>query len=229
MQDAFAPGGAGRRPLRDDRVRGRDHLQRVGRARRSSASATCGAADARASRSASSTPRPSSPSRRACAASCRSAATGCSRATTRTRRRPRPRFAARRLAALRRPRHDGRDGMVILHRPHQGHDQGRRRERRARRRSSRTSRRTLAIKLVQVVGVPDERLDEVPAAFVELVAGARPDAPTRSIELLRGPDRRLQGAAPRAIRDRVADVGDQDPEVPPARALVAASWGRLGV
>jgi acyl-CoA synthetase (AMP-forming)/AMP-acid ligase II len=28
-----------------------------------------------------------------------------------------------------------------------------------------------AIKLVQVVGVPDERLDEVPAAFVELVAG----------------------------------------------------------
>jgi acyl-CoA synthetase (AMP-forming)/AMP-acid ligase II len=32
------------------------------------------------------------------------------------------------------------------------------------------------VKLVQVIGVPDERLDEVPAAFVELVPGATLDA-----------------------------------------------------
>src|SRR5207249_11619004 len=31
-------------------------------------------------------------------------------------------------------------------------------------------------------------------------------------------DRQLQGAAPRPLRERVADVGDEDPEVPPPRA-----------
>ena len=44
--------------------------------------------------------------------------------------------------------------------------------------------------------------------------------------LLQGSDRRLQGAARRAFRRRMADVGDQDPEVPPARGAGGRAPGR---
>ena len=66
---------------------------------------------------------------------------GCSTATTRTRRRPRRR-STRTAGSTRATsaRVDGR-GRLILHRPAEGHAQGRRRERRARSRSSPTSAR----------------------------------------------------------------------------------------
>ena len=69
-----------------------------------------------------------------------------------------------------------------------------------------------AVKLAQVVGMPDERLLEVPAAYVELQAGRR-GLRGGADRALQGPDRVVQGAAadPLHRRRRVADVGDEDP------------------
>ena len=80
-----------------------------------------------------------------------------------------------------------------------------------------------AIKLAQVVGVPDARLIEVPAAFVELAPGAALTE-EEMIASARA-DRGLQGAAPCALRRRVADVGDEGPEVPPARRAGGRAQG----
>ena len=74
-----------------------------------------------------------------------------------------------------------------------------------------------AVEIVQVVGVRDARYAEVPVAFVQLRAGA---AATEE-ELI---DHCLGAIAtfkvPRYVRfvERLADVGDEDPEVPAARA-----------
>jgi acyl-coenzyme A synthetase/AMP-(fatty) acid ligase len=54
-----------------------------------------------------------------------------------------------------------------------------------------------AVKLAQVVGMPDERLIEVPAAFVELVPGAQVDA-QELIDHVRGRVARFK--VPRLIR-----------------------------
>ena len=75
------------------------------------------------------------------------------------------------------------------------------------------------MKLAQVVGIPDARLDEVPAAFVELAAGA--EVPAQ--ELIDFCRREIASfKVPRQVRfvTRMADVGQQDPEVPAARGLV---------
>ena len=74
-----------------------------------------------------------------------------------------------------------------------------------------------AVRMVQVVGAPDARYSEVAAAFVELAPG-RLGHRGRADRLLPRPDRHVQGAALRRVRDRVADVGHQDPEVQAARA-----------
>jgi fatty-acyl-CoA synthase len=66
-----------------------------------------------------------------------------------------------------------------------------------------------AVQIVQVVGVPDARYEEVPAAFVELRAGGD--------RLLHRPDRDLQDPPLRALRHGVADVRDEDPEIRAAR------------
>ena len=62
-----------------------------------------------------------------------------------------------------------------------------------------------AVKLAQVVGIPDAKYVEVPAAFVELKPGSKATE-QELIDFCRKRDRELQGAAPRALRDRVADV-----------------------
>ena len=72
-----------------------------------------------------------------------------------------------------------------------------------------------AVKLVQVVGIPDQRLAEVPAAFVELAPGARATE-AEIIAFCRVRHSGVQGAPGGALRRRLADVGDQNPEVPPA-------------
>ena len=74
-----------------------------------------------------------------------------------------------------------------------------------------------AVLIAQAVGIPDERLEEVPVAFVELRAGAEATE-EELIAYCLGRDRALQGPAPRPLRRRLADVGHQGPEVPPARA-----------
>ena len=74
-----------------------------------------------------------------------------------------------------------------------------------------------AAEIVQVVGVPDARYIEVPAAFVQLRQGATAtEAGARG--LLPRADRDVQGPALRPLRRRMADVGHEDPEVPPPRA-----------
>ncbi len=70
-----------------------------------------------------------------------------------------------------------------------------------------------AVKIAQVVGVPEPRYQEVPAAFVELVDGADVSE-EELIEFCRGRDRALQDPALRPLRDRVADVRQQGAEVP---------------
>ena len=74
-----------------------------------------------------------------------------------------------------------------------------------------------ACEIVQVVGAPDARYDEVAAAFVQLKAG---ESATRAgaDRLLPRRDRDVQGAALRPLRRRVADVRHEDPEVQAARA-----------
>ena len=62
-----------------------------------------------------------------------------------------------------------------------------------------------AVKIAQVVGVPDPRYVEVPAAFVELDPG-RQLRRGGADRVLRRAGSRLQGAAARALRHRVADV-----------------------
>ena len=84
------------------------------------------------------------------------------------------------------------------------------------------------VEIAQVVGAPDARYTEVPAAFVQLragavLAGAGADRP------LPRPDRDVQGAALRAGRRRVADVGHEDPEVQAARADRAPSSRESGI
>ena len=69
-----------------------------------------------------------------------------------------------------------------------------------------------AVDIVQVVGAPDARYGEVPAAFIQLKPGAQARR-AELIEFCRGQDRHVQGSAVRAVRHRVADVGHQDPEV----------------
>ena len=68
-----------------------------------------------------------------------------------------------------------------------------------------------AVKIAQVVGVPDPKYIEVPAAFVELDAGGACER-GRADRLLPRHDRGVQGAPLRSLRDGVADVGDEDPE-----------------
>ena len=73
------------------------------------------------------------------------------------------------------------------------------------------------VSIVAVVGVPDAKYMEVPAAFIELRPGQRCDR-GRDHRVL--PDRAgaVQGPPPRPLHRRVADVGHQDPEVPPPGA-----------
>ena len=71
-----------------------------------------------------------------------------------------------------------------------------------------------AVNIAQVVGVRDARYEEVPVGVHP--ARARADAGRgRADRVLRRQDRHLQGAAVRPLRDRVADVRDEDPEVRP--------------
>ena len=69
-----------------------------------------------------------------------------------------------------------------------------------------------AVHMAQVVGAPDARYAEVPAAFVILKPGAEATE-QELIDALPGRDRDLQGAALRPLRRGVADVGHEDPEV----------------
>ena len=76
---------------------------------------------------------------------------------------------------------------------------------------------TRACEIVQVVGAPDARYIEVPAAFVQLAPGH--DGDRGGVDrLLPRQHRHVQGAALRALRRRMADVRHEDPEVPAARA-----------
>ncbi len=69
-----------------------------------------------------------------------------------------------------------------------------------------------AVAVAQVVGAPDAHYTEVPAAYVQLFAGAEATE-AGADRLLRRQDRDVQGAALRPLRDRVADVGNQGAEV----------------
>ena len=82
-----------------------------------------------------------------------------------------------------------------------------------------------AVRLAQVVSIPDARLTEVPAAFVEVEPGQEV---TRggADRVLPRPDRELQDPAARALRLGLADVGHEDPEVPAPRG--AARRARVG-
>ena len=75
-----------------------------------------------------------------------------------------------------------------------------------------------AVRLAQVVGIPDARLDEVPAAFVEVEPGHDGDGGGAD-RLLPRADRELQDSPPRPVRLCLADVGDEDPEVQAARRV----------
>ena len=145
------------------------------------------------------------------------AASACSRAITRTRSGPRRSIDADGWF------HTGDigsvddEGRISYPRPHEGHAQGRRRERRRDRdrvvprhpsgRQHRPGRR----------GARCRSYMEVPAAFVELAPG---HAVTRgrADRVLPRRDGELQGSAPRPLRRGVADVGHEDPEVPPPGA-----------
>ena len=82
-----------------------------------------------------------------------------------------------------------------------------------------------AVKIAQVVGVPDARYQEVPAAFVELVRRRRRERGGADRVLSRA-DRAFQDPAPRPIRLGVADVRQQGAEVPaPGRAARGAGAG----
>ena len=81
-----------------------------------------------------------------------------------------------------------------------------------------------AVAIVQVVGVPDDHLVEVAAAFVELVAGRRAER-GRARRVLPRCDRELQDPALRPLRGRVADVGHEDPEGEAARAAPGRARG----
>ncbi len=86
-----------------------------------------------------------------------------------------------------------------------------------------------AVSIAQVVAAPDAKYGEVVAAFVQLKRGARRER-GGDHRLLPGPDRELQGPAPRALRRGVADVGHEDPEVRPARGdRGGARCGRSGL
>ena len=77
-----------------------------------------------------------------------------------------------------------------------------------------------AVKLAQVVGIPDPKYAEVPAAFVELKPGEAAGG-QRADRVLPPVHRGLQGAARGALRVRMAHVHQQDPEIPLARAAAA--------
>ena len=84
-----------------------------------------------------------------------------------------------------------------------------------------------AVNIAQVVGVRRRALRG--GAGGVHPARARADADRgRADRVLRRPDRHLQGAALRPLRDRVADVRDEDPEVRPARADRGASSTSAG-
>ena len=83
-----------------------------------------------------------------------------------------------------------------------------------------------AVGIVQVVGVPDDHLAEVAAAFVEVAPGAELDrGPAHRV--LPGRDRELQDSALRPLHRRVADVGHEDPEGQAPRAAARRARGRL--
>ena len=84
------------------------------------------------------------------------------------------------------------------------------------------------VNMAQVVGAPDARYTEVPAVYIELKPGVTPPSRGGDDRVLRRPDRVVQGAALRALRRRVADVGDEDPEVRPARPDREGARGRPG-
>ena len=72
------------------------------------------------------------------------------------------------------------------------------------------------VRLCQVVGCPDDRLVEVPAAFVELkTPGAVGEGDI--IEFCKGKVAELQAAAPRPLRFGMADGRDQDSEIQASR------------
>ena len=75
-----------------------------------------------------------------------------------------------------------------------------------------------AVNIVQVVGVPDARYDGGAGRVRRARGRARALTEDELDRLLRRPDRDVQGAALRPLRDRVADVRDEDPEVRPPRA-----------
>ena len=76
-----------------------------------------------------------------------------------------------------------------------------------------------ACDIVQVVSAPDARYTEVAAAYVQLRPGHEADGGGADRVLPR-PDRDVQGAAlhPLRGRRRMADVGNEDPEVQAPRA-----------
>ena len=109
------------------------------------------------------------------------------------------------------------DGTRLVRRAPEGHAQGRRRERRRGRDRGLPRSSTRPSRSSQVVGAPDARYVEVPAAFVQLRAGAA-CTEQELIDFCRG--RIATFKVPRYVRfvERLADVGDEDPEVPAAGA-----------
>ena len=73
-----------------------------------------------------------------------------------------------------------------------------------------------AVAMAQVVGRPDDEVRRGAGRVRRADAGTRRHR-DELIDALPRPAGQLQAAARGAVRDRMADVGDQDPEVPAAR------------
>jgi acyl-CoA synthetase (AMP-forming)/AMP-acid ligase II len=72
-----------------------------------------------------------------------------------------------------------------------------------------------SVKLAQVVGIPDAKYVEVPAAFVELMPG-KTTSERELIDFCRKEIAGFKVPPSRALRRRMADVEQQDPEISPA-------------
>ena len=181
---------------------------------RSNSAARPAASRSTGSRSRSETSSPASRRRPGRPARSSSAAIACSTAITRIRPHRRGR-RRRRLVPHRRHRLDDRRGTYQLSRPHQGHAQGRRRERR-RDRDRVVHRHHPCVSIVAVVGVPDAKSWR--SRRRSSSCGPASMHPRTRSSSSAGRDWPASRSPPRPLHRRVADVGHQDPEVPPPGA-----------